>query len=294
MKKMFTFLLIISILFAFSGCELLGLAGLLTYNTATQVEEPSMDTIPISQDDPTEESYRVSDTTVPVTTAAPETTAPPQTTAPQIAATDARSLYTGYLTNGGYKELTGETVTTAWSIETQLIDLDQDGTDELLIQLMDQNSLGPRGYPSHTALLAIRNGQVTVVTKAYSGGGSIGGERLRLHQNEMEGRAMLAFERDTHDGQSAYGYYFELYDYANGSLTTRFTSLEAYYYMPVYQESVDEIKAQTDVYSIQDDIFFYWMIDDSYVTEENYNAAMSPYPLYPFPMTAGKLNTPLG
>ena len=231
-------------------------------------------------------------TTAPTTqaTEATETTAP---AGENPTTKSAQQTYTEYLVNGGYKALTGETVGSDWTVETCQLDLNDDGTPELLVHLTNKEYLGTRGYPSYGYLLAIRNGQVVTLAESYYGGGSMGGDYLRVRQNEMTGRQVVAREGNWHDGMSTMST-IEVYSYNGKELAISFFSESHLYMAEQYQDHVKEIQAATNNWKLEDGVFYYWIADGQYVTEENFNAANSPYPMPQFNvMEAGTLNNPL-
>ncbi len=60
---------------------------------------------------------------------------------------DERAIYTEYLLNGGYTELSDKYYKKEYmKIETCMIDVNSDGVWELLISLTDESFMGPRGY----------------------------------------------------------------------------------------------------------------------------------------------------
>ena len=225
-------------------------------------------------------------------TEAPETTAKP--TPEQPAKKTPLQLYTDYLVNGGYNTLTGESVGSYWTVETCQLDLNDDGTPELLVQLTNKEYMGTRGYPSYCFLLATQNGKVVSLLDSYYGGGSMGGDYLRVRQNEMAGCQVIAREGDWHDGAMSAMSTLEVYRYNGRTLEISFFSEAHLRAAEVYADEIKDIQASTGNWKLEGGVFYYWIADGQYVTEDNYNAANSPYPRPQFNvMVTGTLHNPL-
>lgn len=195
---------------------------------------------------------------------------------------DAAALYTSFLVNGGYEALTGEDSVGEWSdkftVSTCQVDLNDDDIPELLVVLVNEEYMGVRGYPTLSALLAIQNGEVTVLTKTEYTGGSMGGEFLYIVRDEQLGQLLVGkFGYWRVNGNDAYFNSILIYDYNGTTLLNHFSAEEGYYYIPHDPNAVKEIQAETDLYTVNGDEFYYWKADGRYASEADHKAATSCY-----------------
>ena len=188
-----------------------------------------------------------------------------------------REIYTQYLTNGGYDELLEYGNDKNYiEISTCLVDLNADGTYELLISLMETEFSGPRGYPTTTALLSIQEDTVKIIARGYSGGGSIGGDFLELKYDTQEKCHVLVLEGLFRVGSDANFGYSHIYS-SDGNSFDVSTKIERNYYsysndVTWYEDDINKIKTETTLYYEEDDIFTYYQIDGEYVSKDEYEA----------------------
>lgn len=181
-----------------------------------------------------------------------------------------RKIYTDYLLNTKYKDLGAfdENVTEEFEISSRMIDLDGDGVFELLIKTYSFLC----GF--RTSLLTLKDGKVSVAVSADDGGGSMGGCNLYLvtdTKNDCYAVKMASFFRD----RSANWYYHEFY-----TLDTYFESPDVKtghdFYdkrWGDYDETIEEIKGETDLYKETDDAFYTYSLGEKYVRDTEWSEA---------------------
>lgn len=199
----------------------------------------------------------------------------------QPAQVDAVGLYSNYLVNGGYEALTKDSLggdwSSYWKVATCQIDLNDDDLTELLVVLTNEEYMGVRGYPTVSALLAIQNNEVVVLTTAEYSGGTMGGEFLYPVQDEQLGKLRIGKYGYWRAGADSYMNPTVVYDYNGAALSIHFSAEDGYYFIPTNGSTIQQIQAETDTYSVSGDEFYYWKADGRYVTEADYKAANSCY-----------------
>ena len=186
-------------------------------------------------------------------------------------------IYTRYLHGGGYEELVGQEVDkNTIEVSSCLIDLDNDGTDELFLSLGTGQS-GVRGMETYTFLLDIESGKVVKAVEAYFGGGSMGGDHLGIRYDKDQLRHVLVLEGHTRDGVSAYGTYLDIY--SETDFKAGMELFEGYYslYGDAYRESAANVRAETSLYYEDGEDFRFYQINDAYVTKEAFDSAWARY-----------------
>ena len=119
--------------------------------------------------------------------------------------------------NGGYEEILGsaydlDSIDLGYlDISTCLANFDSDSNYELLISLTITEFAGPRGYPCICALLDIQNGNVQIVTNAYYGGGTMGGDYLDIKYYMVTGKHVIVLDGYIRDGIYATKAYLNIY-----------------------------------------------------------------------------------
>lgn len=211
---------------------------------------------------------------------------------------DAAALYTEYLVSGGYEDLLQvsdlESWTENWSVSTWQVDMNEDQLPELLVILTNEEFMGVRGKPTISALLAIQNEKVVVLSSCEFTGGTLGGEFMYAVNNEQQGKQTVGMFGYWRAGNEYYANTTEIYTYDGTSLSTCFTAEDGYFYIPTNQdEAIKDIQNKTDIYKIDGDSFYYWQADEQYVAEQDYLAATSCYKILHDAPQTGTFENPL-
>ena len=249
---------------------------------------------PSAPDTTASETAEASD--VPETTEADSTTEAPATTeeAPTgkaEAKSNEAEVYTAYLLGGGYDEIMPDRDDPESDVEvdTCLVDVDGDGTKELLIRMMDREMGGPAGAYTESALLGIRGGKTEILAKATSYGGTGGGCFLHLDYDTVEKQHVLVYDSYFRDGIFATGwtqYYLDTHTEHGGKqglglneeggfkFGVSHTLSERVFSRQYYEEEAEKITKETDQYVIDDEMnsVTAYLLDDKYISEAEWNA----------------------
>lgn len=186
-------------------------------------------------------------------------------------------IYTRYLHNGGYDELLdSEYDKNTLEVSSSLADFDNDGTKELFLSFETGQS-GIRGMENYTYLLDIEANQVSVVSSAYFGGGSMGGDHLAIKFDRDTQSHVVVMEGYTRDGVEAYIDYMEVYSKPDFKVGKEFFNTYYSLYNNWYGDYVDKVRSETTLYYENEYDFRFYKIDGQYVTEEAFNNALARY-----------------
>ncbi|MCL2164230.1 MAG: copper amine oxidase N-terminal domain-containing protein [Oscillospiraceae bacterium] len=193
-----------------------------------------------------------------------------------------REIYTQFLLAGGYDAIISASSDTDWGsieIESCMVDLDNDGTHELLISLMDTDLLGVWGYPTNTAFLSIRDGKAEILVRGISGGGTMGGDFLLFKYDSLSKKHALVLDGVLRDGYYRYTGYTYVYSFANGESRDELSYIIEYINtqektdgFAEYLDEADKIRNETSLYYEEGDDFYYYIIDDQIVSKDEYSA----------------------
>ena len=194
------------------------------------------------------------------------------------------ALYTQYLQEKGYSEIlsynsfeddysmevTEETVE-MYSLTACLIDLNGDGVCELLVTLEDSDM-----NMSRSGLLTIDNGAVKQIAAAGNDGGTIGGSDLQLKYNSALQEYAVVKTSVIRDGLRAFDHCLSIY--SNDALfNSHDLRMIGYDLSTYYSEDADAIRAETDLYLIEDGYFYSFMLDSQYITKTLYDTLMNSF-----------------
>ncbi len=186
-------------------------------------------------------------------------------------------IYTDYLKNGGYKELYLEGYTDKdfkkFSIKTKLFDLElNDEGDDVVYELFI--SIRGVGAENVSALLTIENQAPKVLFRSEHLGGSMGGESLEINWDTQLQKYAVVKTSVFRDGKSAYmatvKYYTAEDNYSNPVPTTYTCG-----YTPDsgYDEEIERVKNETNLYVEEEDYFVFYKVDGEYVTKADFEEA---------------------
>ncbi len=161
----------------------------------------------------------------------------------------------------------------AESIATEFIfeDFDNDKTYELFINIFDSENRAVRGYNQTTYLLDIENSEVIVLAQASQGGGSIGGENLRIYKEAKDSPYVLekvSVVRAGYADQSGTREYYELCEAGPVLIMTAEAETRSF---AVYGDSLEEeIRKETILYTKEEDCITTYILNGEYVSEDDY------------------------
>lgn len=187
---------------------------------------------------------------------------------------DEAAIYTQYLLNGGYEELSydyfmaGEV-----DISTCLIDIDHDGVSELMIHLISNSNIGVRGHEQYCALLEISGNEVSPAITAYYGGGTMGGDYLYIMYDNLLGDYVIALDSFLRDGVYANSSTLAVYSSENYEVAHE---IVAHYYSTYedsfgYAAEAQKIREKTNLYYEDGYDFYYYTINGEFVSKEAYS-----------------------
>ena len=192
---------------------------------------------------------------------------------PEEAEINEVEIYTRWLLEGGYAELMEyEAKEKYLEISTCLIDIDRDGTEELLISLANKEFLGVRGYPIHAALLDIQDNTVKIIHQAYYTGGSMGGDYLNLKYDQKEQRYVVAASGLFRDGVYASFYYMDIFSENQQKVDWAISTNSYNMSQNTYAKEIDAIRSETDLFYEAEDEIRVYKINDQYVSDTEYAA----------------------
>ncbi len=184
-----------------------------------------------------------------------------------------RKIYTDYLLNTKYENLgaDGEEVTEEFSVKTRMIDLDGDGQFELLIITRSED------WGMRVSLLAITDGNPTILITADHFGGSAGGESLVL-AFDTKNDCYAVNKHDSFRNGGAATVLSDNYYTVDTKYKKSVLSTETVYFskdFDLHIEDIERIKSETDLYEENSEYIIVRVIDDEYVTKEDFDSAVS-------------------
>lgn len=189
-------------------------------------------------------------------------------------------MYSDYLLGGKLDTIISENYLEDPSLHYCLIDMNEDGTYELLLSLANTKNPGPRGYASIDYLFGIVNGRVTELKYEYNGGGTMGGSGLSIKYDEVKSRHTVVTTGLFRDGIWAGFGVFAAYEY-DGSEVSSYINAESTYLnldegshaAESYADIINEVKSSNSYYKEDDTSFYCYELDGRYVSEDDYNKA---------------------
>ncbi len=186
-------------------------------------------------------------------------------------------VYQEYLKNGGLdkfmENMNIEGSRNSVEIKSCLIDMNNDGTSELLFTLTDVEGPAVKGHEEYGVVLAIQNNKVVQLTSAYNGGGSMGGEHLYIKYDANKNKHTVFYNETIYDGTFSSTSSNKAYSY-DGNKISSYINFSNYYYNQstnYYDDIIREHNSKTTTYVIKDENkYYYYVIGNEYVTQNNY------------------------
>ncbi len=154
-------------------------------------------------------------------------------------------------------------------IKSCMIDMNDDGNYELVMCVTDSYS------EIHSAVFAIQNGSVKSLYGTYSGG-SGGGSFLSIFKDTSTGKHVVRANGFARDGYRAGSGYTSFLVYDGISIEDP-ENFESGSFEMDYYDSFDKLKQETTIFSVADNRVSWFKVEGQYVTEEEYNSAVSRY-----------------
>ena len=185
-------------------------------------------------------------------------------------------MYTKYLLNGGYEELVSKEADIAsMEISSCLADIDEDGIKELLLTAR-KSQFGTA--VTHSALLDIVNGNVSIMLQAHNLGGTMGGDSLRFRKDSRTNKHVLEFYQYMRDAKYMGKGCSYIYSITSNTynVALSFESLWLYTGADSFDDYIlqaQQIMSETDLYVKDGEYLNTYMIDGEYVSADEYYAA---------------------
>lgn len=194
------------------------------------------------------------------------------------------AIYTKYLNNGGYNNFSvyssNKKTLSGIAVESCLVDLTDDGIEELFIKIYYSKLPGTRGYWTNTALLTIdNNSNVKILLNKEFSGGTAGGDMLSLKFDAKNSRYVIACETRAWDGTWANVRITDIYSGENGfkAPVVSFKTEGFFTGSDYYIGKINQVKKETSLYYYSGDYFRYYKINGEYVSESSFNKTDTSY-----------------
>jgi len=213
-------------------------------------------------------------------------------------------MYTKYLTSGELDSMIDYRDKDYIEIESCMIDMNDDGTYELLLKLTNTEYMGPRGYEMMSYILGIKDDKVFRVSEVNYGGGTMGGEYYYINYDTVTKRHVVILDSLFRDGIYQSNHNIEAYSYDGSAISPYLTmyyrslTLDKDFYDGEFIDKVtSEVKAETKLWVEADGYFYYYQKNDEYVSKEDYNSELERFTdpkTDDFEMQSGTYSSPLG
>lgn len=198
-------------------------------------------------------------------------------------------LYREYLTGGGYEKAISyyNESPSDFKIESCFVDLDEDGTRELLLQITNTEALGPRGYGTYYLLLGLSGEKVVPLAFCTDGGGSGGGSYLSIvYDTQTQKHVLLLTDSfragifstyygltafDASKREKAFSEIDSEFDTTDVAFKKMLSVTREYCASEYYSDDIERIRQETDLYSMEEDGLVCWKSNDKYISESEYN-----------------------
>ena len=189
-----------------------------------------------------------------------------------------KKIYNDYFRNTGYKDMQSvyeDSSASDIKVLSCMVDLNADSVHELLILVRNTKYMGVRGYDESYGFYTIKNGSHVLLVYAWSGGGSIGGGRLEIVYDTMDPGFAVVKSEYVRDGAFANCCTTEIYRQKTGFSRCSDTFFAEHITIPesIYEDRIESIKSETDLYFITDDgLFFkYFKRNGKYIHMEEHD-----------------------
>lgn len=190
--------------------------------------------------------------------------------------------YSAFLVGEGYEAISLQDDLNSAKLEVSsvYVDLNGDGADELLVSIYDSGTVPSRAY---YALLGIKDGAVEILMRASHSGGGMGGNSLSVKYDTTAKKGVIVLEDVYKNGLDMNVQSFFVINgdtiYGGDGIKGQYDFGAQFLYInsEVFKENVDSIKKKTTVYVEDGKDFYAYNVDFEYVTESEYNYALSRY-----------------
>lgn len=197
-------------------------------------------------------------------------------------------IYTEWLLDGNYEKIVEGTTIKPKNERTyaHLEDLNGDGVKDLLFTIPSYGTI-----PSF--VLTIYNGKVVcVASETYTNA-----ERYQIMTDTETGKqvVVLSYDINTTAKNPLAERSETVYDFEGDKLIQRI-KISKFWCNPSVSggaEEIEKIKGETELYNELDGSYFWWKIDEEYVSADEYEAATNRYNRYDMRMELGSYSDPL-
>lgn len=190
-------------------------------------------------------------------------------------------IFTQYLLNGGYDEITdfyylSDDEIRNMTISTCLIDINGDGVHELLVDLYGNYGL------NISAFLKITDAGVKIIHLADYGGGTMGGSALAVYYDTVEEQYVIGSKGSARVGMYCGTSFLEIYSPSHHEVLY---NISQNWYSDSYEDGIhtvdpSDIREQTGFYYESDDgFFYYYTLSGKYISDTDYEQMMSRFEL---------------
>lgn len=182
-----------------------------------------------------------------------------------------RKIYTDYLLNTRYEGLCicEDAVLETDGVATRMVDLDRNGTYELILSITCYDSGGSRPAQKES-LFTITNNVPQLLVSAGDWGGSMGGASLYLVFDTKHECYAIKKASVFRDGGALYSRVASFFTsgtkYEEAEITTETDLYNTTY--DYYLNDISKIKSETDIYEESLEAFSVYMLNGAYVTQK--------------------------
>lgn len=204
------------------------------------------------------------------------TTEPERTTDPDSEARERDGkIYEKFLLGGELKSRTQNVSSSYIQVSYSLIDLNDDDVHELVLKLTNTKEAGARGYPTECVLYTIADEEPLAIGTVSSNGSSDGGDIFDIRYDQKNKRHVLVTEGEMRDSAGAVEKHVIVHSVGSTTLSNQL-KISAHHFntdYEVYYDKAEEIMASTSFYTKKNDTLYYWVINNKYVSEADYDSA---------------------
>ena len=177
-------------------------------------------------------------------------------------------LYNEFIKNGGVGDISDPYL----EFKSCLIDMNNDGTYELVLEITNTEYPGAFGYGSMSYVYGIQNQSVVLLKEVEYGGGTGGGDKIYVEYDNVAQKHSVYIDSLARDGAWASTYAVILLEYDGNQIIEKEKYERSHYSLEseTYKPYVEKVKQETNLYVLETYSLIYCTHNGQYISEDEF------------------------
>lgn len=177
-------------------------------------------------------------------------------------------LYNEFIKNGGVGDISDPYL----EFKSCLIDMNNDGTYELVLEITNTEYPGAFGYGSMSYVYGIQNQSVVLLKEVEYGGGTGGGDKIYVKYDNVTKKHSVYIDSLARDGAWASTYAVILLEYDGNQIIEKEKYERSHYSLEseTYKPYVEKVKQETNLYVMETYSLTYFAHNGKYISEDEF------------------------